>query len=427
MTQARSVFPLRSTTGCFAKTLRVSILLALAVACTVTPSSTSAPLATPTGTPLASPTESLSAPTSLPLPTATALVPTESPISTPGSIAPLDPACCALAPVVSSLRKPTYLTHAGDERLFILEQPGLIRVVEGGQLLEQPFLDLQDVVGDVGSEQGLLSLAFHPDYVENGRFFVNYTDNNGDTIVAGYRVTADPNRADPGSEQRLLQIDQPFKNHNGGDIVFGPDGLLYIGMGDGGSAGDPQGNGQNPQALLGKLLRLNVDPEGAQPEIWALGLRNPWRFSFDRLTGDLFIGDVGQGQWEEIDYVSAPLPAQGPNFGWNILEGTHRYSTFGDVAGLTGPIAEYSHMEGYSVTGGYVYRGQALPALNGFYFFADYGSGAIWSLARNAQGAWDRAVFMKTDYNISSFGEDVNGELYLLNHRGGAVYQLVGK
>jgi len=410
--------------------LRLFFLIATLTACSVfsnpipTPLATEAPPTVPLST--AAPIESSAPPATDPV---TAVVATETPSPAPALIAPPDPSCCTLVPFVSGLRRPVLVTHAGDERLFTLEQRGRVRLITAdGQLLDDPFLDVSGLIDVQANEQGLLGLAFHPNYARNGHFYINYTDLNGDTVVARYIVSSDPYRADPDSAEVLITIDQPYANHNGGGIVFGPDGLLYIGMGDGGSAGDPEGNGQNPEALLGKMLRLYVDTEGTPPEIWALGLRNPWRFSFDRLTGDLFIGDVGQGDWEEIDYVAAPLPPPGINFGWNILEGTHRYSTFGDVAGLTGPIAEYAQSEGgCSVISGYVYRGGALPSLTGNYFFGDYCTGIIWSLTPNAQGAWDRAVFTDTDYTLSSFGEDVNGELYVVDHIGGTIYRLTGE
>ena len=410
--------------------LRLFFLIATLTACSVfsnpipTPLATEAPPTVPLST--AAPIESSAPPATEPV---TAPPATETPSPAPASIAPPDPACCTLVPFVSGLRRPVLVTYAGDERLFTLEQRGRVRLITAdGQLLDDPFLDVSGLIDVQANEQGLLGLAFHPNYARNGHFYINYTDLNGDTVVARYIVSSDPYRADPDSAEVLLTIGQPYANHNGGGIVFGPDGLLYIGMGDGGSAGDPEGNGQNPEALLGKMLRLDVDTEGTPPEIWAMGLRNPWRFSFDRLTGDLFIGDVGQGDWEEIDYVAAPLPPPGINFGWNILEGTHRYSTFGDVAGLTGPIAEYAQSEGgCSVISGYVYRGGALPSLTGNYFFGDYCTGIIWSLTPNAQGAWDRAVFTDTDYTLSSFGEDVNGELYVVDHIGGTIYRLTGE
>lgn len=402
-------------------TQKLYLLVFILAACT-TPGPTPAPSATalpPTVTQTLLPTAEPPTPTFTPPPTAI-------PSPTTAVITAPDSACCALAPIINDLTRPVLVTNAGDERLFTVEQRGLISVFANDT--RQPFLDLQTIVGDEGNEQGLLGLAFHPDYANNGLFFVNYTDNNGNTVIAQYQVApTDPNQADPQSARTLFTVAQPYPNHNGGGLAFGPDGLLYIGLGDGGSAGDPRGNGQNPAALLGKMLRLNVDDPKAQPEIWALGLRNPWRFSFDRETGDLFLGDVGQNKWEEIDYVPAPMPTVGPNFGWNILEGLERYSGFGDPAGLTSPIAEYSLNEGRcSVVGGYVYRGAALPSLRGNYFFGDYCAGTIWALTPNPQGLWDRSVFMQSDLTISSFGEDVNGELYVVNH-GGVIYQLVGE
>lgn len=364
-------------------------------------------------------------PTRTPTPTATA-TPTETPTNTPTPApesAP-DGSQFTFIEIVSGLSRPLLITHAGDKQLFVVEQPGRIRIVKNGQLLETPFLDIEAIVNNTATEQGLLGLAFHPDYAANGQFFVNYTDLNGDTVIAHYTVSSDPALADPASAEILLTIPQPFSNHNGGGIVFGPDGLLYIGMGDGGSRGDPQNNGQDLNALLGKMLRLDVNAPNAGPEIWAVGLRNPWRFSFDRASGDLFIGDVGQGQWEEIDYIPAPL-ASGLNFGWNLFEGSEPYlGSATDSTGLTMPVAEYSHAEGgCSVTGGHVYRGDSLPELRGIYFFGDYCSGIIWSLARNETGEWVRSEFMRTGFRLSSFGEDVDGELYVVDH-GGAVYRL---
>jgi len=339
------------------------------------------------------------------------------------------------------LDEPVDLKHAGDGsgRLFVIEQPGRIRIVENGELLPDPFLDIEPLVNSRGNEQGLLGLAFHPDYAANGLFFVNYTDVNGDTVVARYAVSADdPSRADPASAKIILQVDQPFPNHNGGDLVFGPDGYLYIGLGDGGSGGDPQGNGQNLNALLGKMLRIDVnhgDPyaippdnpfagrAGARPEIWAYGLRNPWRYSFDRATGDLYIADVGQNAYEEVDFQPADSRG-GENYGWNKYEGFHAYDG-GATDGLTMPVAEYAHaVGGCSVTGGYVYRGPSLPALNGVYLYSDYCSGQVWALYRTASG-WENVALLNAFFLISSFGEDEVGELYLLDHGGGAVYQLV--
>ncbi len=342
--------------------------------------------------------------------------------------------------VSTGLARPLLLTNANDgsNRMFIVEQAGYIWVMENGQILTQPFLDISGIVNSTSNERGLLGLAFHPQYAENGQFYVNYSNVDGDTVVARYKVLeANANVADPSSASFVIQIDQPYSNHNGGDLAFGPDGYLYIGMGDGGSQGDPQGNGQNPQALLGKMLRLDVDsaePYAAPPdnpyatdptiapEIWALGLRNPWRFSFDRLTGDLYIADVGQNLWEEINFQ--PAGQGGVNYGWNIMEASVRYSGEPVKEGLTPPFAEYSHAQGgCSVTGGYVYRGAEIPALNGVYFYGDYCSGIIWSSFRNAEGAWQTNIFMDTNYSISSFGEDEMGELYLVN-QGGSILKL---
>lgn len=342
--------------------------------------------------------------------------------------------------VSTGLARPLLLTNAGDgsNRMFIVEQAGYIWVMENGQILTQPFLDISGIVNSTSNERGLLGLAFHPDYENNGQFYVNYSNVDGDTVVARYTVLeANANVADPSSASFVIQIEQPYPNHNGGDLAFGSDGYLYIGMGDGGSQGDPQGNGQNPQALLGKMLRLDVDsvdPYAAPldnpyatdptiaPEVWALGLRNPWRFSFDRLTGDLYIADVGQNQWEEVNFQAAGQG--GINYGWSIMEASARYSGEPVKEGLTDPFTEYSHAQGgCSVTGGYVYRGAEMPALNGVYFYGDYCSGIIWSSFRNADGAWQTNVFMDTNYSISSFGEDETGELYLVN-QGGSILKL---
>jgi glucose/arabinose dehydrogenase len=332
--------------------------------------------------------------------------------------------------VVSSLERPVDLQHVGDGsgRLFIIEKVGHIRILQDGQLLDFPFLNITDRVGGSGNEQGLLGLAFHPNYAVNGLFFVNYTDNNGDTVISRFRVTGDPNVADPTGEVVLLRVSQPFGNHNGGVLAFGPDGYLYAGLGDGGSAGDPQGNGQKLDTFLGKILRLDVD--SAEPfaipadnpfgnEIWAYGLRNPWRMSFDSLTGDLYIGDVGQNQWEEIDFVPAGTPG-GINFGWNILEGTHPYGG-GQQDGLVPPVTEYSHSQGCSVTGGYVYRG-AMPEWNGIYLYGDYCTGTVWGLLRSDEG-WQNQVLFDAGGSITSFGQDESGEVYIILD-GGQILRL---
>ena len=341
------------------------------------------------------------------------------------------------------MNTPIGIFNAGDgsQRLFIIEQKGLIRILKDGQLALQPFLDIQERIESGGFEQGLLGLAFHPRYVENGLFYVNYTDLGGDTVIARFQVSAEsPDLADPASELILLQVKQPYENHNGGGMAFGPDGFLYLGLGDGGSAGDPQGNAQNLTNLLGKLLRIDVDgaepyvipsdnpfaQQGGMPEIWAYGLRNPWRFSFDRLTGDLYIGDVGQSAWEEINFLPAG-DRGGVNFGWDFMEGNHAYEGTAPASlPLTGPVAEYSHDLGCSVTGGVVYRGSALPAWYGIYLFSDFCSGNIWGLYRDAAGAWQQALLYMSLGRITSFGEDEAGEVYAADHNG-VIYRLEGK
>jgi len=381
----------------------------------------------PTLTPVSPPTEitvpknTEEPPTAVPPDTVTAVPPTVPPPA--NATAFPNPDVYAWETVVSGLSRPVDLQHVGDERLFIIEKIGRIRVVQNGQLLDTPYLDITDKVGGRGNEQGLLGLAFHPNYAVNGLFFINYTDNNGNTVIARYRVTGDPNIADPDSEVVLLHVDQPFPNHNGGVLTFGPDGYLYAGLGDGGSAGDPFGNGQKTDTLLGKILRLDVD--SAEPyaipadnpfgnEIWAYGLRNPWRISFDTQTGDLYIGDVGQNNWEEIDFVAAGTPG-GMNFGWNIFEGTHPYG--GDQQdGLVPPVAEYSHSQGCSITGGYVYRG-AMPEWNGIYLYGDYCMGTIWGLI-HSDGGWQNQELFDAVGNITSFGQDASGEVYLILDNG---------
>ncbi|HEY3059614.1 MAG TPA: PQQ-dependent sugar dehydrogenase [Chloroflexota bacterium] len=331
-----------------------------------------------------------------------------------------------LQPVLKGLRQPLDVRQPADgsDRLFVAEKGGRIRVAHGSELVERPFLDLTGIVGARGSEQGLLGLAFHPAFAENGQFFVNYTDTNGDSVVARYQVSGDPDVADPGTGAVIVTQPQPFANHNGGNLVFGPDGWLWIGFGDGGSGGDPRGNGQNPGTWLGKLLRVNVDGD-SQVEIWGLGLRNPWRYSFDRLTGDLWVGDVGQNVWEEIDLVGAGTPA-GVNFGWNVGEGNHCFGSRScDLSGFVPAIAEYDHGRGdCAVVGGYVYRGSAYPSMAGVYFYADECSGRLWSLQRDEVGNVSTSELMKTSVNVSSFGEDQAGELYVTGFNDGTVYRL---
>lgn len=386
-------------------------------------------------------------PTGNPAATQPAATPTAEDTETPAPVTPgpLDPAAYTFVQAAAGFDEPVLVTHAGDGsgRLFVLEQTGRIRIAQDGQALPEPFLDVSSLITTQGLEQGLLGLAFHPSYAGNGYFFIDYTDTNGDTVVARYTVSADdPNRADPNSGQIVLTQDQPYPNHNGGHLAFGPDGFLYIALGDGGAGGDPEGNAQNLGTLLGKLLRVNVDADGfpaaegnpfvgtagARPEIWAYGLRNPWRFSFDRATGDLYIGDVGQNAWEEIDFQPASSRG-GEDYGWDFFEGNHPFEGQPPAdAKLVPPVAEYAQEAGgCAVTGGHVYRGPSLPELHGIYFYGDYCTGIMWTLARDSAGAWQSQQFAVTDYAISSFGEDEAGELYLADRNGGAVYRLAHK
>jgi glucose/arabinose dehydrogenase len=367
------------------------------------------------------------------------LVMAVAPLSAQDTVSAPDAANVRLTEIADGFTRPLYVTHAGDgsSRLFVLEQGGRIWILQDEQRLDVPFLDLTNLVSpDANSfgytERGLLGLAFAPDYATSGVFYVNYTDRAGDSIVARYRVSADANVADSTSAETLLMVDQPYANHNGGHLAFGPDGYLYIGFGDGGSQGDPQGNGQRLDTLLGKLLRIDVsgetgyiipadnpfvDTPGALPEIWAYGMRNPWRFSFDRVTSDLYIGDVGGSAWEEINFQPADS-AGGENYGWSLFEANQARAAAG-TDGLTMPIAEYSHSEGVSVTGGYVYRGESIPDLQGIYLYGDFGFGTIWATWRDASGAWQSSVYIANSGQvISSFGEDEAGELYLVNYSG---------
>jgi len=349
-----------------------------------------------------------------------------------------------LEPVARGFASPLLVTNAGDGtgRLFVVEQGGRIRILRRGRVLDPPFLDVSSLV-IAGGEQGLLGLAFHPEYEANGRFFVNYTDVDGDTVVAEYRVSSsDPDRADPGSARVLLRIDQPFPNHNGGHLAFGPDGYLYIGTGDGGSAADPFGNGQRLDTLLGKLLRIDVDGErpygipqdnpfvgreGARPEIWAYGLRNPWRFSFDPEGGALWIGDVGQNALEEVDRARADRGAL--NYGWNVMEGDRCFEppTGCDPEGLVQPMAVYPTGTGCAVIGGHVYRGAEFPALRGGYLFADICNGLIWGLDAAGPSPQEPVRLLDTNHAISSFGLDEEGELYVTDLASGEVLHVTAE
>ena len=346
-----------------------------------------------------------------------------------------------LTSIIGGLTRPLYLTHAGDgsNRLFVVEQVGAIWIIKGGERLAQPFLDVSSLITatalDPYSEQGLLGLAFHPDYQTNGQFYINYTDRAGSTVVSRYQVSPDnPNLAAASGAQIIFRLDQPYSNHNGGHIDFGPDGYLYISLGDGGSANDPFGAGQNTLMLLGSILRIDVD--GAFPyaipadnpfvgdargldEIWAYGLRNVWRFSFDRHTGDLYLADVGQNQWEEVSFQPAASRG-GENYGWNVWEGNHLFAG-GRAENHVPPFAEYSHALGCSVTGGYVYRGGAIPTLEAVYLFGDYCSGRVWAAWRDSQLQWHASQFLNTSLEISSFGEDEQGELYIVDYGGRLV------
>jgi len=348
-----------------------------------------------------------------------------------------------VTPIITGIANPVAITHAGggSGRLFITLQAGLIILYDGQQVLPTPFLDISPLVTS-GGEQGLLSVAFHPNYAANGFFYVNYTDLNGDTVIARYRVSVNPNTADPSSATILLTIPQPFPNHNGGQLLFGPDGYLYIGMGDGGSGGDPSNNAQNLMSLLGKILRIDVDnsqPYGIPPdnpfltdpnasdEIWAYGLRNPWRFSFDRQTGDLFIADVGQNNLEEVNFQAAASTG-GENYGWRLMEGSSCFNPGSNCndGSLALPILEYDHSLGCSISGGYRYRGLQSPGMAGLYFYGDFCSGRIWGATQNAQGAWTTTQLLATALQITAFGEDEDGELYVASFspNPGAVYRI---
>lgn len=345
--------------------------------------------------------------------------------------------------VASGLQSPTGIVSTGntsDKRLFVIERSGVIRIITPGEdSAPQTFLDIQNKA-QAGGEMGLLGLAFHPDYQQNGYFFVNYTDKNQNTTIARYKVSADKNTADPDSEKILFTLKQPYANHNGGDLVFGPDGYLYAALGDGGSAGDPENRAQDKTSFFGKILRIDInkgdpydipvtnpfiDEAGAKKEIWAYGLRNPWRISFDRSTGDLYIADVGQGNLEEVNFQKADSKG-GENYGWRCYEGNQPYQPEGcqDKSSYIAPITEYNHDENRcSVTGGYVYRGKENPALIGKYFYGDYCNGQLFYAVQKGD-KWIQTLAAKTDYSISTFGQDSSGELYFADFKTGTLYKL---
>jgi len=359
---------------------------------------------------------------------------------------PGGPPALGLSAFVSGVASPVGMEVPNDDsgRLFVLEQGGRIRIIQNGVLVATPFLDITSKI-ESGGEKGLLGLAFHPSFSSNRRFFVYYTRRLSlqlQSVFSEYAASSsNPNQADASSERILLVVNQPFDNHNGGQLAFGPDGFLYIGLGDGGSEGDPQGNGQNLQTLLGKILRIDVDgafapgkqyaipadnpftPPGGLPEIWAYGLRNPWRFSFDRATGKLFAGDVGQNSFEEVDIIT-----RAGNFGWNKMEASHCYppGSLCSTAGLILPIMEYAHNSsgGEAIIGGFVYRGSAIAGLAGAYVFGDLSSGHIWAGVQDSSGNWSQTLVLNHNLTVSSFGQDSAGELYLLDYGNGAVLRL---
>lgn len=358
---------------------------------------------------------------------------------------PFDPAAfkIGLELLAKGFDRPVLMVDANDGtgRAFVVEQGGTVRLLVDGEILADPFLDISQRVSN-DSEQGLLSIALHPEFAANGTFFINYTDTNGNTQVERWSVsTENSNVADPPSAETILTVEQPAPNHNGGLLLFGPDGYLYVGLGDGGNQGDPNGHGQDTNTLLGSILRIDIDNsdnglaygipddnpfasgDGGLPEIWLYGFRNPWRFSFDRATGDIFIGDVGQGDFEEIDRY--PAGSDERNFGWNLMEGSACHATPDcDQSGLVLPIFEYSHDLGCSVTGGYVYRGDEHPSLSGVYFLADYCTGLLWGLGRAENDEWVASEPVETGLNMSSFAEDAGGQLFVLDLNG-AIYRVV--
>ncbi len=342
-------------------------------------------------------------------------------------------------PFVSGLKQVTAITHAGDgsNRLYVAQQDGRVRMIENGEIRNSLFLDAQKLTRADG-ERGLIGLAFDPEYKTNRRLYVHYTDLNGDTVLARYTATPDFSRAEAASATTLFTAKQPYSNHNGGQLAFGPDGFLYLGLGDGGSGGDPKNNGQDLGSPLGKLLRFDVSGDaakpaagnpfvnraGANPNIWAYGLRNPWRFSFDREGGGLVIADVGQNSFEEVDFQPRASKG-GENYGWRVREGRECFEKGCTDKGFVEPVLVYGRTEGQSITGGYVYRGKAVPALKGQYVFADFATGTVW--AAPAQGnTWEKKTLGKVA-NPSTFGEDESGEVYVAEYGSGRILKLAQK
>ena len=382
----------------------------------------------------ASPTETVAEPTSLPFVSA---IP--------------DIKNARLIQIAGGFERPLFLTHAGDGsgRLFVVEQTGSVHIIQDGEVLDAPFLDVSELVGtrldlsdpENSSENGLLGLAFHPDYHENGYFFIYYTDQNLNSLLARYQVSeTNPNLADPESGQEILSAFQPYYNHNGGMLAFGPDGYLYLGLGDGGEEATEM-NSQMLDTLLGSILRLDVtvaetagysippdnpfvDLDDARPEIWAYGLRNPWRFSFDRVTGDLWIGDVGAWQYEELNFQAADSTG-GENYGWPHWNAILKQSEELSYEETSPPIFVYPHDLGLSIIAGYVYRGNAIIDLFGVFLFGDFGSGRIWTIYRREDGGWQVNEYIDTIINISSFGEDEDGELYIVDYSSGSIWKFV--
>ena len=418
------------------------LLAAFSAACGSTGST---PSPGPSGTASVGPTSTAS---SRPTPTPASPSPSATTAASGAAQYPLPAAKISFAKLLDGFSRPVTVANAGDGRLFVVEQTGKIKIVEGGAV-KGTFLDISGRISLTGSERGLLGLAFHPNYASNGRFFVRYTDGTGDVRISEFAVTSDPDKADPASERPIITVrHRSYANHNGGAIAFGPDGYLYIGTGDGGSGGDPSGNGQKLSILLGKLLRLDVDhtaggrnyavpndnpfvgQAGTLPEIWSYGLRNPYMFSFDRATCDLWIADVGQDKWEEVDRETiAEGLGRGANLGWSVMEGVHCFnpSSGCKTTGKVLPLAEYSHGSGdsigCSIIGASVYRGAARPDLQGRYFFGDYCTGKVWDVSAAGPNSQTPQLILSSGLTFTGFGEGSDGEIYAVTSKGG-LYRL---